>query len=155
MMKITATCVSILSLSLLMGILAPCPSAALDSKITKHLSDSGAVVIIEPDRDTYSTVMSSTVGIGMTPKITSTTKAANVRFHWRTTHGTFVMWGSPGTQDSKVRELEAIPTTKNGEKIYWSFAIAPKACDMAAAGASTILPEATSPWPSSSSETQI
>ncbi len=72
-------------------------------------------VEIQTDIDTYTPLMSSTVGIGLTPYAQK--DFGNVKFHWRTNYGHFVSWG---LSDLKVNLLGA-ETVNTGEKIYWSY----------------------------------
>ncbi|TSC95761.1 MAG: hypothetical protein Athens101410_348 [Parcubacteria group bacterium Athens1014_10] len=74
-------------------------------------------VKIKADRDTYTTLMSSTVGIGLTPIYTLGRHPETIRFRWHTNYGHFVSWGSP---DLKVNELGS-EVINSGEKIYWSY----------------------------------
>jgi hypothetical protein len=74
-------------------------------------------VTIQVDRDIYTPIMSSTVGIGLTPVNTLERPAETVQFHWRTDYGYFVAWDSP---DFKVKLL-GTEVINNGEKIYWSY----------------------------------
>ena len=74
-------------------------------------------VKIQTDRDSYTPIMSSTVGIELVPIYTSERDSESVKFHWRTNYGYFVSWKSP--------EYKVIPlgteVINNGEKIYWSY----------------------------------
>lgn len=72
-------------------------------------------VEIQTDIDTYTPLMSSTVGIGLTPYAQK--DFGNVKFYWRTNYGHFVSWG---LSDFKVSLLGA-ETVNIGEKIYWSY----------------------------------
>jgi hypothetical protein len=74
-------------------------------------------VKIQTDRDSYTPIMSSTVGIGLVPIYISERDPETVKFHWRTNYGHFVSWGPPGY---KVIVL-GIDVINNGEKIYWSY----------------------------------
>jgi hypothetical protein len=74
-------------------------------------------VIIQTDRETYIPLMSSTVGIGLTPVITPEGIPQNVYFHWRTDYGSFIAWSSP---DFIVKQL-GTEVVNNGGKIYWSY----------------------------------
>lgn len=74
-------------------------------------------IIIQTDRKTYIPLMSSTVGIGLTPIITSEGNPENAQFHWYTDYGYFITWDSP---DFKVKQL-GTGVINNGEKIYWSY----------------------------------
>jgi len=74
-------------------------------------------VKIQTDRDSYTPVMSSIVGIGLVPIYISERDPETVKFHWRTNYGHFVSWESP---EYKVIML-GIDVINNGEKIYWSY----------------------------------
>jgi hypothetical protein len=74
-------------------------------------------VTIQIDRDIYTPIMSSTVGIGLTPVHTLERPPETVRFHWHTDYGYFVAWDSP---DFKVKLLGP-EVINNGKKIYWSY----------------------------------
>jgi len=75
-------------------------------------------VTIQIDGDIYTPIMSSTVGIGLTPVYTLERPPETVQLHWRTDYGYFVAWDSP---DFKVNLL-GTEVINNGEKIYWSYA---------------------------------
>lgn len=74
-------------------------------------------VTIETDRDTYTPIMSSTVGIGLTPVSTLARPPQTVQYHWRTDFGHFATWDPP---EFRVNLLGTEVIT-NGEKIYWSY----------------------------------
>lgn len=74
-------------------------------------------VKIQADRDTYTPILSSTVGIGLTPIYTLDGHPDTVKFHWHTNYGHFVSWGPP---DYQVNLLGA-EVVNNGEKIFWSY----------------------------------
>jgi len=72
---------------------------------------------IQTDIDAYIPLMSSTVGIGLSPVHTLRWPAKTVQLHWRTDYGYFVAWDSP---DFKVNLL-GTEVINNGEKIYWLY----------------------------------
>jgi len=74
-------------------------------------------ITIQIDRDVYTPLMSSTVGIGLTPVNTLEGSPEIVKYHWHTDYGYFVAWDSP---DFKVRLLGQ-EVINNEEKIYWSY----------------------------------
>jgi hypothetical protein len=74
-------------------------------------------VKIQVDRDTYLPVLSSTVGIGLTPIHEVEEALEDMKFHWRTNYGYFVDWHSP---EYRVNILGA-EVIHSGEKIYWSY----------------------------------
>ncbi|MDD1661246.1 MAG: hypothetical protein LUQ49_02150 [Methanomicrobiales archaeon] len=65
----------------------------------------------------YSPVMSSTIGIRLTPVNTSGIIPLGALFTWETTFGSFYHWGPP---DFKVVELGAL-YTGDQEPVYWSY----------------------------------
>lgn len=75
------------------------------------------IVKIQADRDTYIPLMSSTVGIGLTPIYTPKRNLDTVKFHWQTSYGYFESWSPP---DFKVYQLGE-DVTNNGGKIYWTY----------------------------------
>jgi hypothetical protein len=77
-------------------------------------ADSTALGVIA-DRQNYTPMMSSTVGIGLTPVFTADN--STVVFNWHTDYGYFISWGSPGF---KVNGRGPDVTTNDG-KIYWSY----------------------------------
>jgi hypothetical protein len=86
--------------------------------IMQTTSDRGKVPLtIGTDRNVYSPMMSSTVGIGLTPGYPSTVDNRTVSFRWQTDYGHFLSWKAP---DFKVNELGSEVTTDDG-KIYWSY----------------------------------
>ena len=68
----------------------------------------------------YSPLMSSTVGIGLTPNV-SGLKTSGVEYEWTATYGRFLDWSAP---NYTVNTLST-PIVNHGEKIYWSFTQAP------------------------------
>ncbi|RLF94233.1 hypothetical protein DRN50_05840, partial [Thermococci archaeon] len=86
--------------------------------IYQHIQETSyEKVKIQTDRDSYTPIMSSTVGIGLVPIYISERDPETVKFHWRTNYGHFVSWES---QEYKVIML-GIDVINNGEKIYWSY----------------------------------
>lgn len=79
-------------------------------------SGSAPSVSISTDRQEYSPVMSSTVGIGLAPALPSTIDNDPVMFHWHTDFGYFISWKAPGF---KVNDLG--PDTVADDQIYWSY----------------------------------
>jgi hypothetical protein len=68
----------------------------------------------------YSPLMSSTVGIGLTPNV-SGYKTAGAEYEWTATYGHFLDWSAPNYTVNTLPE----PVVNQGEKIYWSFTRAP------------------------------
>jgi len=69
------------------------------------------------DRTNYTPLMSSTVGIGMTPDYPSTIDNNTVSFRWHTDYGYFLSWSAP---DFKVRN-NGMDVTTTDQKVYWSY----------------------------------
>jgi hypothetical protein len=61
-------------------------------------------------------MMSSTPGIGLTPKVTGFS-AADATFEWNATFGRFLTWDAP---DYMVHDI-GNPVANNGGKVYWTF----------------------------------
>jgi len=81
-------------------------------------SPSGTVTVaIHPDITHYTALMSSTVGIGLSPIITGPLPAGNLTYVWKTGYGHFLGWSAP---DYKVRE-QGTTVTGNGTKVYWTY----------------------------------
>ena len=71
---------------------------------------------IDASPQLYSPIMSSTVGIGLTPNV-SGLKTAGVEYEWTATYGHFLDWSAPNYTVNTLSE----PVVNHGEKIYWSF----------------------------------
>ena len=72
---------------------------------------------IQADRDTYTPILSSTVGIGLTPIYTLDRHPDTIKFHWHTNYGHFVSWEPPDFQVN----LLGPEVINNGEKIFWAY----------------------------------
>lgn len=72
---------------------------------------------IATDIQKYSPLMSSTVGIGLTPAGHQQIAGKPQKFRWQTDHGCFLHWSPP---DYTVKNLGR-ETTNTGGKIYWSY----------------------------------
>ena len=75
---------------------------------------------IDASPQVYSPIMSSTVGIGLTPNV-SGFKTAGAEYVWTATYGQFLDWSAPNYTVNTLSE----PVVNHGEKIYWSFTQAP------------------------------
>lgn len=64
----------------------------------------------------YSPMMSSTVGIPLTPRY-SGSPSGSLQYHWTTDYGTFVRWDPP---DYTVIDLGRDTITTNGT-VYWQY----------------------------------
>ena len=76
--------------------------------------------MIEASPQVYSPIMSSTVGIGLTPNI-SGLSANDTQFEWNATYGHFLDWSAPDYTVNRLSE----PLINHGEKIFWSFTEVP------------------------------
>ena len=72
---------------------------------------------IAVDRLNYTPLMSSTVGIGLTPQYPAGIDNATVGFRWQTDYGYFLSWGAP---DFKVNN-NGKDVTGTDRKVYWSY----------------------------------
>ena len=71
---------------------------------------------IRTDRETFTPMMSSTVGIGLTPLYNPSGAYKPVEYQWRTNYGYFVAWGD----EEEVRELGP-DVRRDGKRIYWTY----------------------------------
>jgi hypothetical protein len=82
-------------------------------------SPSGAIsVAIHPDITRYTVLMSSTVGIGLTPQINGTLPPDYMMYVWKTDYGHFVGWSAP---DYTVSEQGNTVASGNDTKVYWTY----------------------------------
>ena len=77
-------------------------------------------VRIDASPQMYSPLMSSTIGIGLTPNV-SGFNPADAEFEWNATYGQFFSWNPPDYTVSRLSQ----PVVNHGEKVYWSFTDAP------------------------------
>jgi hypothetical protein len=77
-------------------------------------------VVIDASPQTYTPLMSSTPGIGLTPNVTGFTKA-DAEFTWNASYGQFFDWSPPDYTISRISQ----PLVNHGEKVYWSFTDSP------------------------------
>ena len=73
-------------------------------------------VRIEASPQAYSPMMSSTIGIGLTPNTTGF-GIADARYEWNASYGQFLGWNAP---EYTITE-HGRSAVSNGEKIFWSF----------------------------------
>lgn len=85
--------------------------------IAYHASGVPDTLSINADIESYTPLMSSTVGIGLTPSYPSDIDNGTVAFRWHADYGHFISWAAP---DSKVNILGPAVTTDD-KKIYWSY----------------------------------
>jgi hypothetical protein len=79
-----------------------------------------ASLTIDASPQVYSPIMSSTVGIGLTPNV-SGLKTTSTEYEWTATYGHFLDWSAPNYTVNTLSE----PVVNHGKKIYWSFTQAP------------------------------
>jgi len=77
-------------------------------------------VRIDASPQMYSPIMSSTIGIGLTPNV-SGFNPADAEFAWNATYGQFLSWSPPDYTISRLSQ----PVVNHGEKVYWSFTDVP------------------------------
>lgn len=92
------------------------PAGAGDDPPGTRTEPSARRVDLVPDRADFTPLMSSTVGIGLTPGYSAAKTSPPFRYHWHTNYGYFVQWGPP---DYQVKELG--PDASTGGKVYWSY----------------------------------
>lgn len=83
--------------------------------------DLPASLTIDASPQVYSPLMSSTVGIGLTPNV-SGLKTSETEYAWTASYGHFLDWSAPNYTVNTLSE----PVVNHGEKIYWSFIEAPE-----------------------------
>jgi hypothetical protein len=96
---------------------AGCSTTAPAPQITPATPIPLFSVAIQPDITHYTVLMSSTVGIGLTPNITGPLPAGNLSYVWKANYGHLLGWNAPGYT---VQELGSIVTV-NGTKVYWTY----------------------------------
>ena len=111
----------LLLIALVIGIIliAGCltPSSQPGPSPSPTVAATPLVMAINATPSRYSPVMSSTIGIRLTPVNVSGTLPPDAQFTWKTNYGTFYHWGPP---DFKVVEL-APEYMGTAEPVYWSY----------------------------------
>jgi len=79
-----------------------------------------SAVRIEASPQTYTPLMSSTPGIGLTPNVTGFW-SGDAEFTWNASYGQFFDWSPPNYTISGRSSSIA----NHGEKVYWSFTDSP------------------------------
>jgi len=115
-MKILLT-IPALVLTVLFILGAGCSTTA-PARTDTPSAGSPVTLSIQPDISRYTVLMSSTVGIGLTPQIDGTLPPDYMMYVWKTDYGHFVGWSAP---DYTVRELGNISASGNGTKVYWTY----------------------------------
>jgi hypothetical protein len=97
------------------------PASTCSAEANVCTVDLPGALTIDASPQLYSPLMSSTVGIGLTPNI-SGIKSGGVEYEWSATYGHFLDWSDPNYTVNTLPE----PVVNHGEKIYWSFTETPK-----------------------------
>jgi hypothetical protein len=92
------------------------PASTCSAEANVCTVDLPGSLTIDASPQVYSPIMSSTVGIGLTPNV-SGLKTAGVEYEWTATFGHFLDWSAPNYTVNTLSE----PVVNHGEKIYWSF----------------------------------
>ncbi|MFA5140084.1 MAG: hypothetical protein WC728_12705 [Elusimicrobiota bacterium] len=100
---------AVFSAALLGGCALPQPAG--DDVVT------GSGAGIRADRETFSPMDSSVVGIGLTPVYTPGKSYKPVEYQWRTNYGYFTAWGK---DEEELRELGP-DVRREGGRIYWTY----------------------------------
>jgi hypothetical protein len=97
------------------------PASTCSAEANVCVVDLPGSITIDASPQVYSPLMSSTVGIGLTPNV-SGIKTHGVEYEWTATFGHFLDWSAPNYTINTLPE----PVVNHGEKIYWSFTEVPK-----------------------------
>jgi hypothetical protein len=97
------------------------PSSTCSAEANVCTVELPASLTIDASPQVYSPIMSSTVGIGLTPNV-SGINTSGVEYEWTATYGHFLDWSAPNYTVNTLSE----PVVNRGEKIYWSFIEAPE-----------------------------
>jgi hypothetical protein len=97
------------------------PASTCSSDAPVCTVDLTGALRIDASPRVYSPLMSSTVGIGLTPNV-SGLKSTETEFEWTATYGRFLDWSAPNYTVNALPE----PVVNHGEKIYWSFTEPPE-----------------------------
>jgi len=96
------------------------PASTCSAEANVCTVDLPGALTIDASPQVYSPLMSSTVGIGLTPNV-SGLKTNGAEYEWTATYGRFLDWSAPNYTVNTLSE----PVVNHGEKIYWSFTQAP------------------------------
>jgi hypothetical protein len=107
----------IMAMSFLSGCLNPSTPGAAPTPTPARIVSQPLTLAINATPTRYAPVMSSTIGIRLTPVNTSGILPPDARYTWETTFGTFYHWGPP---DYRVVEL-APNYSGTVEPVYWSY----------------------------------
>jgi hypothetical protein len=109
--------VSVLALVVLFILGAGCTASAPARNDTPP-AGSPVSLSITSDITRYTPMMSSTVGIGLTPQVSGTLPPDYLVYTWKTDYGHFLGWNAPGYM---VGDLGTTFATGNGTKVYWTY----------------------------------
>jgi hypothetical protein len=98
---------------------SPASTCSAEANVCKV--DLSGSLRIDASPQVYSPIMSSTVGIGLTPNV-SGLKTTGTEYEWTATYGHFLDWSAPNYTVNSLPE----PVVNHGEKIYWSFTETPE-----------------------------
>ena len=97
------------------------PASTCSAEANVCTVDLSGSLMIDASPQVYSPIMSSTVGIGLTPNV-SGLKTNGTEYEWTATYGHFLDWSAPNYTVNSLPE----PVVNHGEKIYWSFTETPE-----------------------------
>jgi hypothetical protein len=97
------------------------PASTCSAEANVCTVDLSGSLRIDASPQVYSPIMSSTVGIGLTPNV-SGLKTTGTEYEWTATYGHFLDWSAPNYTVNSLPE----PVVNHGEKIYWSFTETPE-----------------------------
>jgi hypothetical protein len=97
------------------------PASTCSAEANVCTVDLSGSLKIDASPQVYSPIMSSTVGIGLTPNV-SGLKTTGTEYEWTATYGHFLDWSAPNYTVNSLPE----PVVNQGEKIYWSFTETPE-----------------------------
>lgn len=115
-MRISLT-VSVLALAALVILTGGCTTPA-PARNDTPLAGSPVSLSITSDITRFTPAMSSTVGIGLTPRVSGTLPSDAMMYTWKTDYGHFLGWSAP---EYTVGELGTTVTTMNVTKVYWTY----------------------------------
>lgn len=97
------------------------PASTCSAEANVCTVDLSGALRIDASPQVYSPLMSSTVGIGLTPNV-SGLKTSGAEYEWNATYGHFLDWSAPAYTVNRLSN----PVVSHGETIYWSFMEAPE-----------------------------
>lgn len=107
---------SIILIFALIYLLSGCDKSHIQAS-NNHKNNKKLEVIISPEINKYSPLISSTPGIPLTVNFIENKASGNMKFHWITEEGTFLNWHQA---NGKIKDLGK-DIKINNQKIYWSM----------------------------------